>query len=313
MGFYERVTTFAGLPVVEHPQKDDPLPEVDPAAVAWRVGDSDPYEPVQDWLRRFADTLGHRAVALVLGPWGEELYDNPPPVPTLVEIADKLPALRALFVGEVLGEECENSWINATEFTPLLTAYPRLETLRIRSGFRDGTTETPLLPVRHDALRELAIETGGLPGSVVRAVAESDLPALEHLELWLGVDEYGGDATLEDFAPILSGSRWPGLRYLGLRNAEIADQLAAAVAAAPVVARLETLDLSLGVLSDTGAAALLAGQPLTHLRRLDLHHHFLSDEMVKRVAAELPAADLSEQERAETSNGDVWRYTAVSE
>ena len=42
------------------------------------------------------------------------------------------------------------------------------------------------------------------------------------------------------------------------------------------MARLKTLDLSMGVLSDVGAEALLAGQPLTHLRRLDLHHHFLS-------------------------------------
>ena len=82
---------------------------------------------------------------------------------------------------------------------------------------------------------------------------------------------------MEDLAPILAGARLPALKHLGLRDAEIADEVAAALAGAPVVARLETLDLSLGTLSDAGAAALLAGQPLTHLRKLDLHHHFLSD------------------------------------
>ncbi|GAA4600549.1 hypothetical protein GCM10023195_00170 [Actinoallomurus liliacearum] len=38
------------------------------------------------------------------------------------------------------------------------------------------------------------------------------------------------------------------------------------MASAPVVARLEVLDLSMGTLSDDGATALLSGQPLTHLK-----------------------------------------------
>jgi len=82
-----------------------------------------------------------------------------------------------------------------------------------------------------------------------------------------------------------------------------------------VVARLSTLDLSLGMLSDVGAAALLAGQPLTHLRRLDLHHHFLSPEMMDRLRVELEAAgvelDLSKAQGSETDPGD--RFISVSE
>jgi hypothetical protein len=161
----------------------------------------------------------------------------------------------------------------------------------------------------------LRFESGGLPPQVVRAVGESDLPALEHLELWLGEENYGGGATPEDLAGILAGEWLPSLRYLGLQDSEIQDEIAAAVAAAPVVARLETLSLSMGILTDSGAEALLSGQPLTHLKKLDLHHHYLSDEFMKRITAALPGVevDLSEQEEGDDDGEEVWRYVAVSE
>ena len=88
--------------------------------------------------------------------------------------------------------------------------------------------------------------------------------------------------------------------------------MAAALAGAPVVARLHTLDLSLGILSDAGATALLSGQPLTHLRRLDLHHHYVSPELAARLVEELPGVevDLSDAKEADR-DGD--RYVDVSE
>ncbi|MFD0592634.1 hypothetical protein ACFQZ4_08750 [Catellatospora coxensis] len=190
----------------------------------------------------------------------------------------------------------------------LLEALPKLEVLTVR-----GATGLGLKPVRHSGLREFTIESGGLPADVVRAVAECDLPALTHLELWLGTDNYGGDADVDDLAPILAGSRLPALTSLALRDAEIADLVAVALAGAPVVARLRALDLSLGMLSDTGAAALLAGQPLTHLDKLDLHHHFIGAAVLERLTAELAEAgvtlDVSEGSDADRDD----RYIAVSE
>nr|BFE77740.1 hypothetical protein GCM10020093_003410 [Planobispora longispora] len=166
-----------------------------------------------------------------------------------------------------------------------------------------------LRPVRHESLRVLRFESGGLPGHVVRATGACDLPALEHLEMWLGVERYGGDATAADLEPILSGERLPALRHLGLQDSAMQDEIAAAVATAPVVARLESLALSMGVLTDEGAEALLSGQPLTHLKRLDLHHHFLSDAMTERVRAALPGSRWicpMAGERAGTT-GATWR------
>lgn len=146
---------------------------------------------------------------------------------------------------------------------------------------------------------------------MARAVGESDFPALEYLELWLGSENYGGDTTVADLEPILSGERLPALRHLGLQNSEIQDEVAAAVASAPVVARLESLAQSMGTLTDMGAEALLSGRSLTHLRRLDLHHHFLSDAMVERLRTTFSGVelDVSEQEKPD----DDWYYVAVSE
>lgn len=97
------------------------------------------------------------------------------------------------------------------------------------------------------------------------------------------------------------------------------DAVAAAVASAPVVARLETLDLSMGVLTDEGAAALLGGQPLTHLKKLDLHHHYIGEPLLERLRRTLEPAgveldlDRGDAEEDQDGDGTVWRYVAVGE
>jgi hypothetical protein len=168
--------------------------------------------------------------------------------------------------------------------------------------------------VRHTTLRELAFEGVELPPGVARAVGESDLPSLEHLDLWLGrPDEASESLTVEDLAEILSGARLPSLRYLGLINTWHADEVAAAVATAPVVARLTELDLSQGTIGDAGAEALLAGQPLRHLRRLNLSHPFMSDDLVQRLKAELPGVDVDTSAAQEIDPNEPSRWLAVAE
>jgi hypothetical protein len=319
MTINERLTTFAGLPVVDFEPGEGGEPvegregggpadgpgQGDRAAVAWRVAENDFDESEDQASPKFLAKLeaflagpeASTATALVIGAWGYAAM-NPAPLNEICAAASRLPALRHLFIGDMTYEECEVSWIKLGDVTPVLAAFPSLHTLRVRGG-----EDLEFHPVVHAELRELAFETGGLPTAIVEAVAESDLPRLRHLELWLGTDNYGGDVDADDLAPILSGARLPALTYLGLRDAEIADEVAAAVAGAPVVARLTTLDLSLGALSDVGATALLTGQPLTHLRRLDLHHHFLSEAMMARLRDELTPAgvevDLSDRQEEE--------------
>ncbi|MFF3736962.1 STM4015 family protein [Streptomyces sp. NPDC002566] len=292
------------------------LPEAD--AVAWRIT-SDVYDADEDWTAAFArfcaavDTT--RVRALIVGAW-QEAYDTEPTavLEALLAARDRFPALRALFVGDMVSEECEISWINQTDVTPLLDAFPELAEFGVRGG-----SELRFPPVKHTGLRKLVIQTGGLPAGVVRGVGASELPALEHLDLWLGTAEYGGDSEAADLDPILSGDRLPRLRHLALRNSEMQDAVAAAVAVAPVVARLEVLDLSMGVLTDEGATALLAGRPLTHLRKLDLHHHYISEPLQERIRQALTPegveVDLDRQdaEDDEDDDGTVWRFVAVGE
>ena len=317
MSDVEHLQELHGLPAFDFPKPSAhrELPKAD--AVAWRL-DVDPYHNAEETFGelwdRFIDSVDPAGVqAIIVGPWGE-VYDNDSSdiVRRLVDARDRLTGLRAVFIGDLEMEEAEISWIEQSDVTPVLEAYPLLEEFGVRGG-----TGLRFPAVRHKHLRTLCFEAGGLPGEVVRGVAASELPALEYLDTWLGVQEYGGDATLADLAPILAGGRFPALRHLGLRNSEIQDEIAAAVAAAPVVAQLKSLDLSMGVLTDDGVAALLAGQPLTHLTWLDLHHNFVTEQVAERVRAALEPSgvevDLSERGEEWEDDGVVQRFTAVAE
>ncbi|MFF4398495.1 STM4015 family protein [Streptomyces sp. NPDC001480] len=314
MSYVSHLQELHGLPAFDFPVLgvERELPEA--GAVAWRLvldyyGDSGEVEFEKLWDRFLGSVEPAGVRALVIGQWGEGYGDDSEDVVRcLVDARERFPALRAVFIGDLEMEEAEISWIEQSDVTPVLTAYPRLEEFGIRGG--SGL----LFPaVRHEHLRTLRFEAGGLPGEVVRGVAASELPALEQLEMWLGVEEYGGDATVADLAPILDGGRFPALRHLGLRNSEIQDEIAAAVAGAPLVSRLTSLDLSLGTLSDEGVTALLGGRPLTHLERLDLHHNYVTEPVAQRIRAALEPSgveiDLSEHNDEDIDD----RYTAVAE
>ena len=319
----EHPEVFHGLPVLNLPVPGDepagPLPAAD--SVAWRLesawhGDL----TFATQFRHFLDTVDTTKVrALLIGAWWQEDYVSFAPVVELLAAhADRFPALKALFLADVVSEECELSWLEMADITPVVEAFGGLEELTVRGcgdAFR-GRTVLGLRPVRHGSLRKLCFESGGLPSEVVRAVGASELPALEHLELWLGVSEYGGNASVQDLAPVLSGASFPALRHLGLQNSEIQDEIAAAIASAPVVAQLESLSLAMGTLGDEGAEALLSGQPLTHLTSLDLHHHYVGEALMERlrnlIGPDRVNCDIDEVEYWDPEE-DEFRYVAVSE
>ncbi|MFF8770669.1 STM4015 family protein [Kitasatospora sp. NPDC015120] len=311
------IEEFHGLPVFDFVAAVDggaELPE--PASVAWKIGIE--FEAEEDWAARWRQFLDRvdstRVAAVVVGEWSQDGPESfAGPLAAILGAAERLPALRGLFIGDITYEENEISWIDMTDVTPVLTDFPRLTELVVRGASEESVEGegVGLRPVRHEHLRALRFESGGLPAAVPQAVAASELPALERLEFWLGVENYGGTTRLEDLQPFLDGARFPALRHLGLQNSEIQDEIAAAVAHAPVVPRLESLNLSMGVFTDQGATALLEGQPLTHLTSLDLHHHYLTEAMQQRLRESLPgvAIDLSEAGKPD----DRWRYVAVAE
>jgi hypothetical protein len=191
----------------------------------------------------------------------------------------------------------------------LFGAYPQLEHFRVRGGnglsFGEG--------VRHDYLKSLVVETGGMPQALLRQIIRSQFLCLEHLEIWTGSDGYGWDGELADLMPVLDGSILPTLKYLGIRNSELANEVAQTVATSPILGRLETLDLSMGILKDEGAQALLDSPGIAGLKKLVLHDSFLSPEMCAKLQQKFPAVDVSEQREPDEYDGEISYYVAVGE
>lgn len=304
-----------GLPAFDFPdaEAEGKAKFPDAGSVAWRVS-VPAYDSEEEWESAFArfvkavDTTEVRA--LIVGSWSDAYETSPDKViEAIVTARDQFPSLRALFVGDITYEECEISWINQTAMAPLINGLPQLRSFGVRGG-----QDLNMTGVKHEGLRSLTVETGGLDADVVRNIGMAELPALERLDLWLGVSWYGANTIVADLDPFLTGARLPALKSLALRNSEIQDDIAAALAGAPVVARLETLDLSMGTLGDEGGEALLGGQPLTHLKKLDLHHHYLSEPMRERIRATLePAGVVVDLSECESARDDDSRFTAVAE
>jgi hypothetical protein len=120
-----------------------------------------------------------------------------------------------------------------------------------------------------------------------------------HLELWLGARGHGWDGSIDDLFPILDAVRFPRLKYLGLRNSEIADDIARAVVQSPLIEKLNTLDLSLGNLSDAGGRSLWGLMWDLPLKQLNLSHHYLSLEMVRTLQNELRCKVVADQPKVE--------------
>lgn len=249
--------------------------------------------------------------SLVIAAW-EEPYETSPQqaLDLLIANAAQLPQLRELFVGDMDSEECEISWIKQADYTHVLSALPALERLHIK-----GSTDLILssLALQHDNLKALTIECGGLPKAIIQTIATAKLPQLEYLQLYLGVEDYGFDGSLEDVRPFMQKGLFPKLKHLGLMNSEIADAIATEIAQASVLGQLETLDLSMGTLTDAGAGALLASTNITALQKLDLHYHYLSNDMVKALKKLPMLVDVSDQQKTDEDDEDDWRYPAVTE
>lgn len=303
----ETLERFFGKPVVEFRMGDTVADRDAVRTHAFRLAqDYDAAESQRDLLDAFLAQVDTTALdALIIGAWSEAQSEPPQGyLDALIERRAELPALRALFVGDMSFEECEISWIVQGDYNPLLAAFPDLQSLRIR-----GSTDLALAPFAHGSLQELAIECGGLPERIVDAIAGSTLPALKRLELWLGDDNYGFDGDVQTYARLLDAIDASRLDYLGLRDAQISDALAQYLAGCAWLGRLDTLDLSMGTIGDAGAQALCGSPHLAGLKTLDLSHHYIGDAWQAKLKA-LPCRVVLDDPQDED---DGERYVAVAE
>lgn len=263
---------------------------------------------IEDEIEELANSPeGAALTSLIIGEWGHSFENSSEDVvEALVKHSAGFPSLRRLFIGDMSSEECEISWIVQSDLSPLLSAFPELQSLTIQGG-----NELKLSSLRHDKLEELIMITGGLPKSVLHRIAESELPELRKLELYLGVEDYGFNGGLEDVMSAIPPGKFPKLTYLGLKNSEIQDDIAIAICDHEILDRLETLDLSLGTLSDKGGEALLACPRIKNLKKLDLNYHYMSSKLAGRWQASGLPVDVSDQQ--DIDEEEDWRYPSITE
>ena len=316
---------FANRAVQQVQELDPTQPLEAPQQFAYAIRcEQDEEEKMADRLAKLVDLPGADQIeALVIGLWypsdmgaviGEvpkEEYSSEALVSTLSSMRDRLPNLKALFIGDVHSEESEISWLEQSDLSPILQAFPQLEMLQVRGGtglkFENAA--------KHDRLKALILETGGLSRDTVHQIYAWRFPALEHLEFWFGSEDYGGNCWDSDLSPILEDLRFPNLIYLGLRNSQFADEMIDRLVQSPLLEKLQVLDLSMGALSDAGAVKLLDCPAIRELETLHVSLSFLSSGMVDRLRALGIQVISGEQNPYDDDHEDsrFHRYCAVSE
>jgi len=251
---------------------------------------------------RFLQTL---RLGLPMDPEdGEQNYDD------VIKVLVKHPAtarLRNLYIGDIIQEQSEISWIDLGDLSKLWPKLPNLRTLTLRGGSMSlGKIDLP-------ELRELTIISGGLDKKSVAAIANAKWPKLEKLELWTGSTNYGGDSTIKDLAPILAGKNLPALTSLGICNCEYTDDVARALPASKILSQISVLDLSAGTLGDDGVTAMLEHvAAFQHLRKLDLSGNFVGK--TSAAAAKLCKAVRTRPQRTpDNYDGESRRYVMLGE
>lgn len=322
-GNTEHVTRFANRDVREF-QPEQVLADPQQFAIALRFDYGDWDNPnSSDTFNKSLDALlsipeSAQIEALVFGVWGDGEgvctgdTSSQSLVEKLVSQCDLLPNLKSIFIGDISYEECEISWLMQSDMSPILKAYPQLELLQVRGGqkLEFKSIGNP----HHDRLKALIVETGGLSRSTVQQIYSWDLPALEHLELWFGSEDYGGDCWDRDLPPLLEDLVFPSLTYLGLRNSQFADEMVDMLVESPLIAGLQVLDLSLGTLTNAGAAKLLSCPAIRDLEILNVSQSYLSGATIDQLRS-LDIEVIADEQREEEDEEDpaYRRYCVVSE
>jgi hypothetical protein len=304
MTIYKYMTEFMGRKIVDYTEG-----LLTPTRSIFRLGLSQTEGFPASWARLLKEPNVHEVEGIVIAALGGKVQLDLSAA-LLIAAKDILLQVKCLFLGDIIDRECQMSWIDQGDVSPLLDAYPRLLHFGVRGG--EGLAFSK---IEHKNLRTLIVQTGGLHPKTIKEIGELSLPALEHLELWLGHPHYGGKARPEELKRILSAKHYPALQRLGLRNSMIADEVCEALLGAKVLEKISCLDLSLGALSDKGARCLVRNERLKKLEALDLHHHFISEKMQNKLKRALPnvAINLQDEQGLEEMADMPARYCAVAE
>jgi hypothetical protein len=274
--------------------------------VEWDIDMPSPVEMLRTTLNSPAAQFIQCITIGVVDMEGENFYNQ---VNLAISECGTLNCMRELFIGDFDAEECEISWSEIGDVSKLYPVLPNLEKLKLRGGAIE------LGQLKHDKLKELIIETGGLSGSSVRSLAAADLPELVHAEIYFGDENYGAEGDISMIMPLLEAKVFPKVKYLGLENSEFEDDIAMSIATSPMLKQLDVLDLSQGTMTNKGAEAILANvDNFKHLQKLNLTENFIDKETQRLLEAALPGiVSLGEQKDAYEDDDEPWYYVSVGE
>lgn len=247
---------------------------------------------------------------VIIGCWGES-WDNSAQeiVDGIVANKDQFSHVKSLFIGDMDFEECEVSWIEQADYSALWSALPQLEKLTIK-----GSTNLSLGKVEHANLKSLEIICGGLPKGVLQSIAEAKLPKLNMLSLYIGVEDYGFDGSVEDVRRMLETSDFPKLESLGIMDSEIQDEIAQVVCECKYMKQISILDLSLGTMTDEGGEVLLKTLPsCKNIKEVDLHYHYMSENMMKKLQGLNATVNVDDRQEDDEYDGEIYRYPMLTE
>ena len=313
------IEELTGRPVEDYSPLYSP---VEMTSIVYRVGTSryetrGPGHGLEALFEAFGEEPEIEEVtALVIGSWNgqEPSADRVNPALCLWRLRERMPRLSCLYIGDVDSDEEELSWIEQTQWGPALNAFPDLDEVTIKggAGLRLSKLDLPYL----ESLTLIATE---LSNEVLEDVMRAKLPALSHLELWLGDTQnqaasdpvYALDTLRPCFARTQQGRLlFPRLRSLGLRNCGWINELLVETAGEPLWGALESLDLSMGTLTEEGLEALL-GNDLSGLKRLDVSATYIEDlELLEQLESRGVRCTAQDMRRADP---DGYRYVDVWE
>jgi len=272
----------------------------EPADIAWEVL----RHPSAKFLR-----------SLIVGCVRSGDQDNSTLAATIMR-AEPKPPLRELEIADFDQSEINTIDISRApigDLTGLGQAYPELETVILK-----GTGDVALWKLSLPRAKKFALRTSTMTKRTLATILAAAWPALEDLELWFGDVErgYGAECTVGDILPLFA-KPLPLLRALRLMNSPFSDEVVPAIASWVGAARLETLDFSLGTLSDAGANALAKVRAaFPKLKRLGVFECALTrDGFAALAAAGYPfdTAAISPAENWREPQQKPARYCSVSE
>lgn len=249
------------------------------------------------FLRELAiGALQPAATAAIVGTTENPPIDYRPLIQTIHDCAP--PGLRTLHIAARDNAMPRLDSIELGDVSGLLRHLPRLETLHLCGG------AIALEPTHAPSLRSIEILPPSLDDPLLRALDESLTPRADGRSSWPTINTLtlfgnGAAVPLDHMPGLLSARGVPAMHTLSITSTAVTVELWSTLAASPLLAQLENLDLSYGDLGDGAARVLLASSDaFAHLETLVLDGNFLSRAVRSELRDALPNARIHDQRGA---------------